>query len=76
MFDVLTINEDMPRLGELEAIACDVGMSCTSCHRTVTFGVNALRSQYGARVRARDAARQMSCDTCGRKGLSASIRLK
>jgi hypothetical protein len=76
MFDVLTVNDDMPRLGELEAIVCDVGISCACCHRMVTFGVRALRSQYGARLRASDAARQMMCDSCGRKGLSAVIRIK
>ena len=76
MFDVLTVNDDMPRLGDLERIACDVGISCMRCHRTVTLGVGALRSQYGARLRASDAARRMTCDTCGRKGLSATIRIK
>jgi hypothetical protein len=66
----------MPCLGELEAIACDIGISCPRCHRTVTFGVRALRSEHGARLCASDAARRMICDACGRRGLSAIIRIK
>jgi hypothetical protein len=76
VFDILTINEHMPRLGELDAIACDVGISCPRCHRTVTVGVGALRSQYGTRLSASDAASRMTCDMCGSKGLSATIRMK
>ena len=75
MLDPLTINEDMPRLGELESAMCDVGFSCARCHCVVTFTVVELRTRHGSQRRASEIARRMKCESCGRKDLVATIRI-
>ena len=76
MFSVLTADTVTPCLGDLELSIYEIGVSCDRCLRTVTFGVDELRSRHGRGARPSEITRRMRCTDCGYRGLTASLRLR